>query len=178
MGQLENPRTADDWQREEMSRCIAAARDLFAKHINQRASVGSLSDLEIGWVVAAVIFESASTRARQATTEGISYGYSLHVVADREPQPWDYGAVETILPTLAETNKLDWTKPLGEWPKDQIVLLAWRCFQLVGNALVARDEGSLDVVQRLTRSETERRLSADRGGPLMDREELSGEVPF
>lgn len=174
----QEPKTADDWQREEMSRCIAAVRGVVSGYINQRASVGSLSDIEIGWIVAAVIFESASTRAKQATTEGISYGYSLHTVAGREPQPWDAGAVETILPALGQTEKLDWSKPLGEWPKEQIIFLAWRCYQLVSNALCARDEGSLDVVQRLTRSETERQLSADRGGPLMDRDELRDGVPF
>lgn len=172
-------KTEDDWQREEMSRCIAAARGVLTGYINQRASIGSLSDVEIGWLVAAVIFESAATRGRQATEEGIKYGYSLHTVAGRDPKPWDAGAVQAILPKLAEAEHLDWSKPIGEWPKEHIVAFAWRCFQLVGNALVARDEGSLDEVDRLTRSQTERHLSADHGGPLMDRDELTArEVPF
>jgi hypothetical protein len=75
-------------------------------------------------------------------------------------------------------ENLDWSKPIGEWPKDHIILFAWRCYQLVGNALAARDGGALDVVERLTRSEYERKLSADKGGPLMDRHELNDEIGF
>jgi len=168
-------KTEDDWQREATLRAVAAARAVVSgNYINQRASIGSLSDVEWGWIVAGAIFEWIKTRAEQATSQG-GGDLLFHTMSGRDPEPWEAGAVAATLPALGNLD-LDWERPVSEWSKDQIVTFAWQSHKLVTAALADRDAGAVDKVS--SRSRQEREVSAANGGPLMDRDELINEVPF
>ena len=74
-----------------------------------------------------------------------------------DPQPWDAGAVEQILPELGALPGIDWSKPIGAWPKDQMVRFLLEALRLIDKAMIARDVGggittkrkSLDEMQRI-----------------------------
>src|SRR5687768_1145884 len=164
-----------DWSQKATQSAIDAAKDVVSgEGINARASIGSLSDIEWGWIVAASIFGWIKTKAQQAVEEGTSAEITIRTMTHRNPEPWEAGAVETILPALGNIEGLDWTKPVGDWSKDQIVSFAWQIHRLADSALAARDEGAQDkIVQRLSQPRMERENSAAHGGPLISRGELN-----
>lgn len=170
----------DEWQAKATRAAISACREVVGgEGINGRAMVSSLSELEWGWIAAAAIFAWIKTKAEQAVAEGIGYDTAIRAMSYRGAEPWEAGAVSSILPALGSMNDVDWSKPVGEWSKDQIVSFAWQIHKLVDGALAARDEGATDkIVQRLSQSQMEREASAMSGGPLMSRDELNDEVPF
>lgn len=166
----------DEWQRRSTASAIASARDIVSKDgINSRVPVGSLGDLEWGWIVAAAIFGWIKVRAEQAVHEGTSYDLPIRSMAG-EPPPWEHGAIETILPALGGMNGVDWSKPVGEWSKEQIVSFAWQIYKLTDAALVRRDDGNRPV--DFSKARTERIASANVGGPLMTHDELNDDIPF
>lgn len=169
-----------DWDAKATQSAIAAAREVIgANGINARSMISSLNDLEWGWVCAAAIFGWINTKAKQAVAEGIGYDVAIRQMAHRDPAPWEAGAVSTILPSLGELKGVDWSKPIGEWSKDQIVSFAWQIYRLTDSALAARDEGATDkIVRRLSQPEMERELSAKNGGPLLARGEMDDDIPF
>ena len=92
----------DAWQRQATAAAIAAARGV-VKHdgpIPPGTPIGRLSDSQWGWIVAAILFAWISIRAEQATTEQLDTERTIRMTA-LDPQPWDAGAVATILPELA-----------------------------------------------------------------------------
>jgi hypothetical protein len=166
----------DEWQRIATQDAIAAARRVITEGggVNPRAMVGSLSDTEWGWIVCAAIFGWIATRGKQATAEGLGIyeaDQKIRALSGQAPEPWEAGAVDAVLPALSEINGIDWSKPVGEWAKDQVVAFAWRSYKLIDGALAAQDEGKLGLTHR-TPTEQERLVSAANGGPLMTREEL------
>jgi hypothetical protein len=166
----------DEWQRRSTASAIASARDVVSKEgINARVPVGSLGDLEWGWIVASAIFGWIKTRAEQAVHEGTAYDIPIRTMAG-EPPPWDAGAIATILPALGGMNGVDWSKPVGEWSKEQIVSFAWQIHKLTDGALARRDDGSKPV--DFSQERTERLHSANVGGPMMSRNELNDEIGF
>lgn len=177
--QLANASEAD-WDAKATLSAIAAARSVISGDgINARAMISSLSDIEWGWIVAAVIFGWIDTKAQQATAEGISSDVTIRTMTARDPAPWETGAIATILPALGGLQNVDWSKPVGEWSKDQIVAFAWQIYRLTDGALAARDDGATDkIVRRLGKNQMEREMSAHAGGSLMGRHELDDEIPF
>jgi hypothetical protein len=172
-------KTDDDWQREATLSAIAAARSVITGDgINQRAMIGSLSELEWGWIVAAAVFEWIKKRAEQATAEGSDMETTIRTMRGRDPEPWEAGAVASILPALGNIPDLDWSRPIGEWHKDKITSFAWQIYKLTDAALAARDEGATDKIVKFNRAEQEREVSAKNGGPYMDRREMNDEIPF
>jgi hypothetical protein len=169
-----------DWDQKATQSAIDAARAVVSgEGINARASIGSLSDIEWGWISAAAIFGWIKTKSQQAVAEGVSAEIPIRTMKHRSPEPWEAGAIETILPALGGIEGLDWSKPVGEWSKDQIVSFSWQIFRLASSALAARDEGAADkIVQRLSQPQMERENSAAHGGPLMSRKELNDKIPF
>lgn len=173
----------DEWQRRATSAAISSAREVVSKDgVNPRAMVGSLSDLEWGWIVCGAIFGWISCKARQAVAEGAGYSImstdaAIRTMTHRTPAPWEAGAVETTLPALSEIE-VPWDKPIGEWSKAQVVAFAWHAHKLVDGALASRDEGAVDVITQLNRGLSERELSAANGGPLMTRDEMNDEIPL
>lgn len=172
-------KTDDDWQREATLSAINAARSVITGDgINQRAMIGSLSELEWGWIVSAAIFEWIKVRAEQAVAEGVPYENAIRTMRVRDPEPWDAGAVASILPALGNIEGVDWTRPVGEWHKDQIIPFAWAIYKLTSAALAVRDEGATGKLVKYSKAEQDREISAANGGPLMDNRELNDQIPF
>lgn len=169
-----------DWDVKAARSAIDAAKAVVSGDgINARAMISSLSNVEWGWIVAAVIFAWIKAKAEQAVAEGSGYEEKIKFMAGADPQPWEAGAVASVLPMLASIDGVDWSKPVGAWSKEQVTAFAWQAHKLIGQAIERRNEGSADkIVQRLTKAETEREISAAHGGPLMDREELNDTIPF
>lgn len=166
-----------DWDRKAMSASVDAARAVIGEGINGRAMISSLSDLEWGWIAAACIFAWIGAKAKQAVAEGRGYDETIRSMPGKNPEPWEAGAVETILPALGEMQ-LPWGKPVGEWPKETIVVFAWQIHGLVAGAMEARNEGAQDTITKRLEA-GERKFSAAMGGPLMTRKELmDDEIPF
>lgn len=167
-----------DWDVKATRSAIDAAKSAVTESINARAMISSLSDIEWGWIAAASVFGWIKTKAQQAVEEGIASEITIRSMP-RDPAPWEAGAVETILPALGGLKNVDWTKPVGEWSKDQIVGFAWQIYKLTDGALAARDEGATDkIVQRLSQPQSEREFSSAKGGPLLARGELDDDIPF
>ena len=67
--------------------------------------IGRLSDVEWGWIVAAVLFGWICERAAQATSNGLGVEKLIRETGI-VPDPWDAGVVLAILPELAEAADL------------------------------------------------------------------------
>lgn len=131
----------DAWQRQAMAAAIAAARRVVSGGaLPSGTPVGRLSDTEWGWLVAAILFGWIGTRAEQATSEGIDAELTMRATG-QNPDPWDAGAVATILPDLAEAVKVDWAKPLKDWSRETMVEFLLVAFTLMRKAMAARDAG-------------------------------------
>lgn len=171
--------TDDEWQLKATQSAIDACRSVVSgEGINARASIGSLSDIEWGWIVAASVFAWIKTRAEQAVAEGTDYEIPIRSMHGRDLEPWEAGAVSSILPALGNVQGLNWEKPVGEWGKEEIVSFAWQIHKLTVAALAARDEAVTGKIVSIDRNKTERELSAADGGPVMTRRELDDEIPF
>lgn len=170
--------TEDEWQRRATASAIAAAREVVGNGLNARAPVGNLSDIEWGWIVAAAIFGWIKTRAEQAVSEGVSPELTIRNATHRDPAAWEAGALHTILPQLGSLEGVDWSKPVGEWSKDQITGFAWQIYRLANSALAARDDGATGRIVSFNRDVAERESTAAGGGPLMSRDELNDDIPF
>ncbi len=144
--------------------CHLGSPKVVADGINPRAAVGNLSQVEWGWIVAAVIFGWIKTRAEQAVAEGVSPEVTIRAANHRDPGPWEVGAIHSILPKLGDLQGVDWSKPVGEWSKDQITQFAWQIYKLTDGAVAARDEGSHGALVKFNREKSERETSAANGG--------------
>ena len=165
-----------EWMAKSTQAAIDAAKAVIAdKSINGRASIGSLNDLEWGWIALASVFAWIKSRSEQAVAEGQGYEQMIRSMPGHFPQPWEAGAVESVLPAMGEIEDLPWDKPIGEWPKARIVSFSWHVYLLIEQALSLRDEGAAD---KITQAVAERDLSARNGGPLLSRKELDDDVPF
>src|SRR5262245_35106646 len=120
----------DIWQRRVTDAAIKAARDLvkIGGPIPPGTPIGRLSDTEWGWLVAAIIFAWISMRAEQATAEGFDTELTIRVIGSPRGEPWDAGAIAAILPDLFATieegesaTKIDWTLPIQDWSRQQMV---------------------------------------------------------
>ena len=107
MGEVSITAIEAEWQRRATFAAIAAARKVVADGaLPSSTPIGRLSDVEWGWITAAVLFGWIGTRAEQAASEGIDAELTVRVTG-QDPDPWDAGAVATILPDLAEAAKID-----------------------------------------------------------------------
>ena len=168
----------DQWQQKATVSAIAAARKLVLGDkavLPMNTPIGRLSDNEWGWVVCAIIFAWIAIRAEQATAEGLSTEMAVRLTG-LHPDPWDAGAVATILPELAEA-KIDWSKPLAEWPHEDMVEFLTRALGLIQKATIARDLGGGSITRKPAAVEA-RELNAAAGNPLMTPDEFADEVPF
>jgi hypothetical protein len=146
----------DEWQRKATAAAIAAARAVVAGqapppvgtgNVPLSTPIGRLGDTEWGWIVAAVIFAWISTRAEQVTAGGLNTELAIRTTAFA-PDPWDAGAVATILPDLADTPGIDWSKPLAEWPRETTVLFLTTALALACKAVIARDVGGGTITRK------------------------------
>jgi hypothetical protein len=133
----------DDWQRRATDAAIAAARKVVLGDdaaINKNTPVGRLSDVEWGWIVAAILFAWLKSRAEQAATEELDPERAIRMTGlDRNP--WDAGAIAAILPELARCRGIDWSKPLSDWPRETMIEFLLETLRLVRRGMIARDLG-------------------------------------
>jgi hypothetical protein len=130
----------DVWQRDATAAAIAAVRDITKPGgvIPPGAPVGRLSDVELGWIVAAVLFGWIAKRAEQAAAEELDTERTVRMTG-LDPDPWDAGAVAAILPDLGRIPDLDWSQPLNAWPRDMMVEFLMAALSLIRKAITARD---------------------------------------
>lgn len=173
------PERIDDvWQRRATAAAIVAVRELVTGGVIPPATpIARLSDSEWGWFTAANLFAWIKCRSEQATAEGWNTELALRLTA-LDPQPWDAGAVESILPQLGESQGIDWSKPITSWPKDQMVKFLLQAMKLITKAMIARDVGGGITTRGKSLDEMLRIASAEAGGPLMTPNEMNDEIPF
>ena len=93
--------------------------------IRMATPIGRLSDVEWGWIVAAIIFAWIARRAEQAAAEGLDAERTVRMTG-YDPDPWDAGAVATILPESRRPPGVDWSKPLADWPREEMIAVSRR----------------------------------------------------
>jgi hypothetical protein len=141
-GKLSLSAIEDVWQREATRVAIKEARAVVAGGpVPPLTPIGRLSDTEWGWIVAAVLFGWISTRARQATDNGVGPDKYLYANDAFNPDPWDAGAIEAILPELANSTRTDWSKSLLQFSRDEMIGFLGDAYNLIGKAMLARDKG-------------------------------------
>ena len=172
--------TIDDiWQRRATAAAIAAIRQVIdGDAIPKATPVGRLTDVELGWLIAAGLFAWIRTRAEQATAEGWDTEQTLRTTA-LDPQPWDAGAVAHILPRLADLDGIDWERPVAAWSKDTVTRFLLAAMKLITAAMTARDVSSGGVTTNHKPLEQMQRIaSAEAGGPLAAPGEFNDALPF
>jgi hypothetical protein len=141
----------DEWQRRATAAAIAAVRKLTRNSdavINENMPVGGLNDVQLGWIVAAVIFAWIATRAEQAATEGLDTEITIRATG-LDPNPWDAGAVAAILPKLADVPLgIDWSKPFFDWPRENMIAFLTAALGLVRTGIIARDLGGGSITRK------------------------------
>ena len=110
----------DAWQREATRVAIAKARAVVSGGaVPPITPIGRLSDIEWGWIVASILFGWIDTRARQATSNGAGPDKNIRDTGIN-PDPWDTGAIDSILPELANPE-VDWSKSLAEFSREEMI---------------------------------------------------------
>jgi len=185
MGKIRNPTgqvslsaIEDQWLRDATTAAIAAARGVIQMDgpIPPGTPIGRLSDVEWGWIVAGVLFAWISKRAEQATAEHLDIERTIRMTAF-DPQPWDAGAVAAILPDLADAcSELDWARPLGQWPREDIITFLLKAMSLIRKAQIARDLSDKGITRQSSAATIARQANAAAGGPLMTPNELNDEI--
>ena len=140
----------DEWGRRATAAAIAAARRIVLGDqavVNMNSPVGRLNDVEWGWIVSAAIFAWIATRAEQATAEGLDTEIVIRT-ATLDPNPWDAGAVATILPKLAVVPGIDWSKPLVDRSSQEMISFLTTALGLIRTATIARDLGGGAITRK------------------------------
>jgi hypothetical protein len=178
VGEVSPSAIEDQWQRDATAAAIAGARGVVQMDgpIPPGAPVGRLSDVEWGWIVAAVLFGWIGKRAEQAAAEQLDTEQLIRLTA-LDPEPWDAGAVTAILPELADAcSDLDWSKPLTAWSREDITKFLLRSMPLIRKAMIARDLSDKGVSRKSSATTIARQANAAAGGPLMTPDEFNDEV--
>jgi hypothetical protein len=185
MGKIRNPigqvslsALEDQWVRDGTTAAIAGARGVVQMDgpIPPGTPVGRLSDIEWGWVLAAMLFAWISKRAEQATAEQIDTERLIRMTA-LDPDPWDAGAVAQILPDLANAcSGLDWSKPLTAWPRADVIEFLLKAMPLIRKAMIARDLSEKGITRQSSAATIARQANAAAGGPLMTPDELNDPI--
>ena len=149
MGEQKLSQREDEWLRQATAAAITAARSVVLGDdaaINGNTLVGRLSDVEWGWIVAAVVFSWIRVRSEQATAEELDTELVIRTTGFA-PSPWDAGAVAAILPQLADASDVDWSKPLDQWSRETMISFLLAAFDLIRKAVVARDLSSRSITR-------------------------------
>ena len=178
IGVISETALEDEWQRRATAAAIAAARDVIKLDgpIPPGTPVGRLADVELGWVLAAMLFAWVRTRAEQAACEQLDTEQCIRLTG-LDPEPWDAGAVAAILPELAGACAgIDWSQPVTAWPKDVMIEFLLTAMRLIRKAMIARDLSDKGISRQSGASTIARQANAAAGGPLMDPTELNDEI--
>ena len=180
IGQVSQTALEDEWQRQATAAAIAAARGVIRNDgsIPPATPVGRLSDVEWGWIVAAVLFGWIQTRARQAVAENLDTEQTVRMTG-LDPQPWDVGAAVAVLPELAAAcSDMDWSKPLTAWSRETMAEFLITAMPLIRKAMIARDISGKGVTRQSSASEIAREANAAAGGSLLTPDELNDDIPI
>jgi hypothetical protein len=178
IGQVSLSALEDHWQRVATDTAIVGARGVVQTDgpIPSGTPVGRLSDIEWGWIIAAILFAWIGVRAQQAAAENLDTERTIRMTA-LDPQPWDAGAVAAILPDLASAcSDIDWSKPLTEWSRETVVEFLLKAMPLIRKAMIARDMSERGVTRKSSASMIARQANAAAGGPLMTPDEFNDEI--
>ena len=178
VGQVSPSAIEDEWQRRATAAAIEAARGVVKLDgpIPPAVPIGRLSDMEWGWVLAAMLFAWLSARAEQAAAEQLDTEQCIRMTA-LDPEPWDAGAVAAILPDLANAcPDIDWSQPLARWPRDTMVEFLLTGMRLIRRATIARDLSDKSITRQSSASTIARQANAAAGGPLMTPDEWNDEI--
>lgn len=169
----------DIWQRRATAAAIVAVREVInGGTIPPNMPISKMSDVEIGWTFAAGLFAWIRTRSEQATSEGWNVDETLRRTSVNS-EPWDEGAVASILPSLGDVRGVDWSKSLGAWSQNEIVRFLIQAMSLARHAMIARDVGgNVTTTKPKSLDEMQRIASAEAGGPLMTPDEFDDPIPF
>jgi hypothetical protein len=170
----------DQWAREGTLAAVTAARGVIRMDgaIAPATPVGRLSDVEWGWIVAAVLFGWIQTRARQAVAENLDTEQTVRMTA-LDPDPWDAGAAIAILPELAAAcSNIDWAKPLTAWSRETMAEFLITAMPLIRKAMIARDISGKGITRQSSASTIAREANANAGGPLMSPDEMNDDIPI
>ena len=143
MGTVSITALEDEWLRKATSAAVASARKVVTDGaLPSGTPVGRLSDVEWGWITTAILFGWIGTRAEQATSFCIDAELTVRATG-QDPDPWDAGAVATILPDLAQSVKVDWSNSRSMTGRAR----PWSSFcSLLSRSSVKRwSQGTLDV---------------------------------
>ena len=158
----------DAWQRQATAAAIAAAQGVVSHDgpVPPGTPIGRLGETEWGWIVAAILFGWISTRAQQAAAEQLDAEQVIRLTG-LDPDPWDAGAVAAILPELADTPGIDWSKPLAAWPRETVVEFLTAALALMRKAVIARDLSAKGITRQSSANTIARQANAAAGGPLL-----------
>ena len=179
IGQVSLSAIEDQWQRDATAAAITAARGVIQMDgpIPPGTPVGKLSDVEWGWILAAMLFAWIGKRAPQAAAEQLDSEQLIRMTG-LDPQPWDAGAIATVLPELADAcaEIVDWSKPLAEWPRDTIIEFLLKAMPLIRKPMIARDLSEKGITRKSSADVIARQVNAAAGGPLMTPDEFNDEI--
>jgi hypothetical protein len=179
IGQVSLSAIEDQWQRDATAAAIAAMRGVVQTDgpIPPGAPVGRLSEIQLGWLLAAALHAWISKRAQQAAAEQLDAEQLIRLTA-LDPQPWDAGAVAAILPELADAcaGIVDWSKPLMDWPQDTVVEFLLKAMPLIRKATIARNLSIKGITRKSSADMIARQTNAAAGGPLMTPDEFNDEI--
>jgi hypothetical protein len=137
----------DIWLRRATAIAVEQARAAVSGGaVPPNTPVGRLGDVEWGWIVAAVLFGWIKTRAEQATSSGVGPN-ELIGTTNIDPDPWDAGAIASILPELGNSG-LDWNKSLSQFSRAEMEAFLGDALTLIRKAMAARDRGQGMVTRR------------------------------
>jgi hypothetical protein len=178
MGALMDSAIEDAWLRKATAAAIAAARKIVGDGaVNPAAPVGRLSDVEWGWIFSSSLFGWIMVRGEQAAVEQLDSELTIRAVG-YDPNPWDVGAIAAILPDLSETPGIDWTKPLANWTREEMLNFLTAAFVLIRKSTIARDLSGATITRKSSAAQLARQANAAAGGPLMTSVELNDPIGF
>jgi hypothetical protein len=143
--------------------------------IRSDVPVGRLTSQEWIWVISTVVWGWVATRGEQASTEGWNHERAIRTTG-LTPDPWTMGAVTSILPQLADAcSDLDWSRPVGEWTKDDMAEFLLAGFNLIMRALEARGaiEDRIAGTEMTNANATVRQMNRVGGNLAMTADEAS-----
>jgi hypothetical protein len=179
IGQVSLSAIEDQWQRDATAAAIAAARGVIQMDgpIPPGTPIGRLNDVELGWILAAMLFAWISKRAEQAASEQLDTEQLIRLTA-LDPEPWDAGAIAAILPELADAcaEIVDWSKPLAQWSRETIIEFLLKAMPLIRKATIARDLSTKGVTRKSSADVIARQANAAAGGPLITPDEFNDEI--
>jgi hypothetical protein len=178
VGQVSSSAIEDTWQRLATAAAIEAAREVVKLDgpIPPLTPIGRLNDVEWGWILSAMLFAWIVKRSEQAAAEQTDTEQAIRLTG-LDPEPWDIGAINAILPELADAcPEIDWSQPLASWSREVMADFLLIAMRLIRKAMLARDLSDKGVTRKASAAVIARQSNAAAGGPLMTPDELNDEI--